>query len=375
MLVLSKGGNMSPHNSGSRRNFLKTSIFGGLSMAGALRFADAAQNKSAPVDDPFNFPFPPPAAVTAPPARVALTTGESRADNTFRALRPFEREIERAIGDKLVVLKVNNVNIDKPLCATHADQLEGILEFLKSIRKTNVVIAESPGGGSTLEGFTNYGYNKFVGKYGVKFVELDNTDFEPLYCLNQSDFRPRRCRVSKMMLDPNNFIISAAKIKTHNMVGATFSLKNVVVGSAIKEPAPAPGVMGISDKPIIHGGGVLGINYNLAALASRLHPHLAVVDGFEGMEGDGPISGTPVDHRVCVVSTDWLAADTVSAELMGFGIGKIGYLTYCAQAGLGQTDLGKIEILGPALKDHIKIYKEPSNMERLMSWRKTPQTA
>jgi hypothetical protein len=60
---------------------------------------------------------------------------------------------------------------------------------------------------------------------------------------------------------------------------------------------------------------------------------------------------------------------------MGFGIGKIGYLTYCAQAGLGQTDLGKIEILGPALKDHIKIYKEPSNMERLMSWRKTPQTA
>ncbi|HTY61890.1 MAG TPA: DUF362 domain-containing protein [Acidobacteriota bacterium] len=91
-------------------------------------------------------------------------------------------------------------------------------------------------------------------------------------------------------------------MKTHDMVVATFSLKNVVVGSAIKEPAPAPGVMGISDKPIIHGGGVLGINYNLAALAPRLHPHLAVIDSFEGMEGDGPISGTPVDHRVCVAS-------------------------------------------------------------------------
>jgi uncharacterized protein (DUF362 family) len=133
--------------------------------------------------------------------------------------------------------------------------------------------------------------------------------------------------------------------------------------------------MGISDKPIIHGGGVLGINYNLAALASRLHPHLAVIDGFEGMEGDGPINGTPVDHRVCVVSTDWLAADTVSAELMGFGIGKIGYLTYCAPAGLGQADLSKIEILGPALKDHVKIYKAPPNMERLLSWQKPPKIA
>ena len=368
---------MSSYNYGSRRRFLKTSLFGGLSMTGMLHFANAtpAQRKSAPVDDPFKFPFPPPAIVTAPPARVALTTGNSRADNTFRALRIFEKEIAQTIGDKLVVLKVNNVNIDKPLCATHADQLEGILEFLKSIRKTNVVIAESPGGGLTLEGFANYGYNKFVGKYGVKLVELDKTDFEAFYCLNQTDLRPRHCRVSRMMLDPNSFVISAAKIKTHNMVVATFSLKNVVVGSAIKEPSPAPGVMGISDKPIIHGNGVLGINYNLAALASRLHPHLAVIDGFEGMEGEGPLIGTPVDHRVCVVSTDWLAADTVSAELMGFGIGKIGYLTYCAQAGLGQADLGKIEVLGPALKDHIKVYKEPPNMQRLLSWQKPPQIA
>lgn len=368
---------MSLHYSCSRRRFLRTSVFGGLSVAGGLHLTRVAraQNSSASVADPFQFPFPAPAIVTAPPARVALTTGDSRTDNTFRALRLFEKEIAQAIGNKLVILKVNNVNIDKPLCATHADQLEGILEFLKSIRKTNVVIAESPGGGSTLEGFANYGYNKFVGKYGVKLVELDKTGFEALYCMNQSDLRPRRCRVSKMMVDPNNFIISAAKIKTHDMVVATFSLKNVVVGSAIKEPAPAQGVMGISDKPIIHGGGVLGINYNLAALASRLHPHLAVIDGFEGMEGDGPINGTPVDHRVCVVSTDWLAADTVSAELMGFGIGKIGYLTYCAQAGLGQADLSKIEILGPGLKDHVKIYKAPPNMERLLSWQKPPHIA
>jgi uncharacterized protein (DUF362 family) len=351
---------MSSDGFGSRRRFLKTSLLGGLAMTGGLPFAGAARAQ---------------AGAGSRQTRVALTTGDNRADNTFRALRNFEKEIAQAVGNKTVILKVNNVNIDKPLCATHADQLEGILEFLKSIRKTGVVIAESPGGGATLEGFANYGYNKFVGKYGVRLVELDKTDFETMHCLDQADMRPHLCRVSKMMSDPKNFIISAAKLKTHDLVVGTFSLKNVVVGSAIKEPAAAPGRPGKSDKPIIHGGGARGINYNLAVMASRLHPHLAVIDGFEGMEGNGPINGTPVDHRVCVVSLDWLAADTVGAELIGVGIGKIGYLTYCAQAGMGQADLSKIEILGPALKDHVKKYKEPDNVERLLTWQKPLQSA
>ena len=120
---------------------------------------------------------------------------------------------------------------------------------------------------------------------------------------------------------------------------------------------------GRSDKPIVHGGGTRGIHFNLCNLAPRLHPHLAVIDGFEGMENTGPVNGTPIDHRVCVVSMDWLAADTVAAELMGLGIAKVGYLTYCAAAAMGQADLAKIEILGPALKDHIKVYKEPANMD------------
>ena len=311
-----------------------------------------------------------PLAATAIPARVSLTTGNDRADNTFRALRTFEQEIAQAIGNKLVIIKPNNVSVSKPLCASHADQLEGILEFLKSIRKTNVAIAESPAEGSALEGFVNYGYNKFVGKYGVKLVELDKTPVDTVYCMDQSDLRPHPCRVSKMLMDPNSFIISAAKLKTHFFTVATFSLKNVVVAAAVRDPGQKPGETDRTNRFLVHGGGVRGIHYNLVALAPRLHPHLAVIDGFEGMEGEGPVDGTPVDHRVCVVSTDWLAADTVAAELIGVGIAKVGHLTYAAQAGLGQADLNKIEIIGPALKDHIKIYKLPANVEKLLVWQK-----
>jgi uncharacterized protein (DUF362 family) len=365
---------MSSHFFDSRRRFLKYSILGGLGLAQGLSLSGAVRAQSG-TRAPAGTPPPSPPLVPVPRARVALTTGNSRADNTFRALRTFEKEIAQAIGNKLVIVKPNNVSTTKPLCASHADQLEGILEFLKSIHKTNVVIAESPAEGAVLEGFSNYGYNKFVGKYGVKLVDLDKTPVETRYCMDQSDLRPHACRLSRMMLDPNSFIISAAKLKTHFFTMGTFSLKNVIVAAAVREPGPKPGEMDRANRFLVHGGGVYGIHYNLAALAPLLHPHLAVIDGFEGMEGEGPVDGTPVDHRVCVVSTDWLAADTVGAELMGLGIGKVGHLTYAAQAGLGQADLKKIEILGPPLKDHIKIYKLPANTERLLSWQKPLQNA
>jgi len=366
---------MSPHFFGSRRRFLRNSILGSLGLAQGLHLSGTvrAQNDTPP---PAGDPPPFTTATNVPPARVALTTGDDRADNTFRALRTFEKEIEQAIGSKRVILKPNDVSVSKPLSASHADQLEGILEFLKSIHKTNVVIAESPADGSAPEAFSNYGYNRFAGKYGVKLVDLDKTAVETVYCMDQSDLRPHACRVSGMMLDPDSYIISAAKLKTHFFTVATFSLKNVVVAAAIKEPGAKQGdEMDRTNRFLVHGGGVRGIHYNLAALAQRLHPHLAVIDGFEGMEGEGPVDGTPVDHRVCVVSTDWLAADTVSAELMGLGIGKVGHLTYAARAGLGQADLNRIEILGPSLENHIRNYKEPANIEQLLSWQKPLQNA
>jgi uncharacterized protein (DUF362 family) len=183
--------------------------------------------------------------------------------------------------------------------------------------------------------------------------------------------------MSKLLTGPDNFVISAVKLKTHDLVGVTLSLKNVVVGAAVKDAGAglgrgAPGG-GRSDKSLTHGGGTYGINYHLFALAPRLHPHLAVIDGYEGMEGTGPVNGTPVDQKVCLASLDWLAADRVGVELMGIDVNKIGYLTYCIQAGdRGEGDLSKIEIVGPALKDHIRTYQLPKTWEKITSWQQPP---
>ena len=348
----------------NRRLFLKAAIAGGLAAAGSARSSSAA---SAPEENRVRSP-----------SRVALTSGDDRAANTFEGLKSFQHEIAQAIGNRRVVIKPNNVAIDIQLSATHADSLEGILEFLKSIGKLDgAVIAESAAPGPTLEGFANYGYPRVAGKYGVKLLDLDQQPHEVVHVFDERDFRPHPVRMSRLLLDRDSFLISAARLKTHDQVVATLSLKNIIFGAPIKDAGFAFGKRGKpgarSDKPIAHGGGIRGINYNLFALAQRLHPHLAVIDGYEGMEGYGPTRGTAVEHRVCVVGTDWLAADRVAVELMGIDFAKVGYLNYCAQAGLGEGDLKKIEIVGEPLARHVRTYNLAPNIDRQLIWMKPPQ--
>ena len=110
-------------------------------------------------------------------------------------------------------------------------------------------------------------------------------------------------------------------------------------------------------------------------LAPMLHPSLAVIDGFEGMEGNGPISGTRVDHRVCVVSTDYLAADIVGANLMGIDPANIGYLTYLAQAKVGESDMSKMEILGEPVAKLAKKYQLGDSVDQQFQWKQAVKVA
>ncbi|MGE5421479.1 MAG: hypothetical protein ACM3UT_14930, partial [Chloroflexota bacterium] len=79
---------------------------------------------------------------------------------------------------------------------------------------------------------------------------------------------------------------------------------------------------------------------------------------------------TPVEHKVCVVSQDWLAADRVGVELMGINFSNIGYLNHCVSMGLGNADLSAIDVIGENLEEHIKNYKLPDNFDRIISWMK-----
>lgn len=345
----------------TRRGFLRTSLLGSVA-------AVAAGHLSCPAVAVGG------TARQSTRSRVSLTTGDDRTDNIFRGLKVFEKEIKNTIGDRRVIVKPNNVSIERQLAASHVDCLEGILEFLKSIGKTNVAVAESAAQGPTFEGFENFNYYSLAKKYKVDFIDLDKKPYELVYVVSDRDFHPHAVRMSSLLLDPEIFIISSAILKTHDRVVATLSLKNIVFGAPIKDEGARWGRGGRpgarNDKPIAHGGGFRGVNYNLFALAPRLHPDVAVIDGFQGMEGNGPTGGSPVDHRVAVVSPDWLAADRVAVELMGIDFSRIGYLNYCSQAAMGQADLEKIEVVGETVADHIKTYRLHDRVEQQMLWMK-----
>ena len=309
------------------------------------------------------------------PGCVAITSGEDRPDNIFRALEFIKEDIREAIGDRRVIIKPNNVSVTRQLAASHVGCIEGTLEFLKSIGIKKAVIAESPAPGTAMQGYENFGYLALQGKYDIEFMDLDDQGYEIMFLFDQKAFQPIPIRLSNVLLDRDkNFIISAAMLKTHDRVVSTLSLKNIVFAATLKDKGYTwdekrkPGTS--SDKPKAHGSGYRATNFNIFSMAPRLHPDLSVIDGYQGMEGNGPTGGDPVEHRVAVASTDWLAADRVGLELMGIDFSKVGYLNYCARAGYGKSDLNKIRILGESIADHRKSYRLHDRVAEQLIWQK-----
>jgi uncharacterized protein (DUF362 family) len=133
----------------------------------------------------------------------------------------------------------------------------------------------------------------------------------------------------------------------------------------------APGQPAWNDKRKYHVG-VRQTHYNMLLTAQKLQPNwgAAIIDGFEGMEGEGegPNDGTPVPSHIAIASTDFIAADRVGLAAMGVNPDWVGYLRYCAQSGLGQYDLAKIEVIGSAIAEVARKYKLHPDIDRELKW-------
>ncbi|MFC1693270.1 DUF362 domain-containing protein [Candidatus Latescibacterota bacterium] len=302
---------------------------------------------------------------------VSFVTSKDQRDAAYQALKPIQRQIEREIGDKQVVIKINSGQIRKDwwLNATDPKFTAGILDFLKEFYDRQVIVAESTAAGakSTMEGFENYGFMPLEKEFNVKFVDLNDGPATTQFILNDNR-HPLAINIINTYLDPNVYMISATRLKTHNCVIATLSMKNITMGSPInhfKQKARKDR----NEKPFMHSGGNRGLSYNLFRLATLgVQPDLAVLDGVVGMEGNGPVSGTEMRQGVAVASCDWLAADRLGVELMGMDYSEIKYLQWCADAGMGTDDLSKIKIIGPDYKNHIVKYKLSDNIEGQRKW-------
>ena len=123
-------------------------------------------------------------------------------------------------------------------------------------------------------------------------------------------------RLAARLLDPEAYIICSAILKTHNTVVATLSLKNMALGAPLHNARKES--QRWNDKRIYHGG-VRQTHVDIVMTVQRLQPFwgATVLDGWDGMEGNGPASGTLVPSRIAIASTDYIAADRVGIEAMG----------------------------------------------------------
>jgi uncharacterized protein (DUF362 family) len=306
-------------------------------------------------------------------AKVSLIKGDNRRKNIYEALVAIDDQIRPALKTrKYVLIKPNGLDPSRQLISTQADTVHGILDYLAPRFKGPVVVAEC--GGSTARQATNeLGWGKIFAEHKSFDAKVDVPNEEGRYGLMYGidyDMHLIPIRLGARFLDPDAFVISSAVMKTHNMVVATMSIKNMVLGAPLPPPPGEKRAWGESEKRKFHVGIRAG-NYNMYLAVQRMMHNWGVglVDGFEGMEGNGPVSGTPVPHRIALASTDFLAVDRVGLECMGIDASWPGYLNYSYQGGLGQYDLAKIDVVGAKIADVQRKYRLHADVDRMLEWR------
>ena len=300
---------------------------------------------------------------------VGLVRGENRTANIKAALELIDADIRRKLmGKKSVIIKPNLVSTNRQLAATHADALRGIIDYLGPRWKGPIYIAESSAG-ETLDGYRNFKYDEVVKDFKNREIKLVDLNDEGLYetvPLLDGDLHIQNCRLAKRLCDPEAFVISSGVLKTHNVLIATLNVKNLCLGAPLHNRRKEKF---FNDKRIYHGG-VRQTHYDVMVTAQKLAPAwgVGVLDGFEGMEGNGPSQGTPVNQKVAIASTDYIAADRIGTECMGINPDWMGYLQYCEKAGVGRFSRDKIEVRGENVEKVQVKYRLHNDIDRELQW-------
>jgi uncharacterized protein (DUF362 family) len=337
-------------------------------------------------------------------AQVALIRGENRYDNVSQALELISAQIDLS-ETRRVLIKPNFVVTHVPLAVTHETAVRAVLDFLRNRYNGKILIAEGPATHPAREGFRRFGYESLARSYEADLLDLNHDEPVPVEVYDWR-LRPLRLHLARSVLE-SDFRISVGPPKTHDAVIVTLSLKNMIMGALISRfthgrPSHNGGVFSVgaitkalwravptwvrrlppaewltframsvlepSDKMKMHQSYPV-INLNLALLAPLVMPHLAVIDGFEAMEGNGPTGGTPVPLHLALASVDSLAADVVGTTVMGFDPEAVGYLHYCKSTNVGVGDLDRIEIVGNTrLADCVRPFQPHDSIERQRRW-------
>lgn len=310
-----------------RRTFLRRSAIVGTAVAaGGAGTLAYLRRRAVPWDE----------SAFAPPgdARVAVL----RASSYERGLQELVLDGLRVVGAKVrgarVLLKPNLVEFD-PATTINTDPrlVAATVLAMRRLGAASVTVADGPGHRrDTQYVVESSGMQQALAAVEAPFVDL-NTDGLAARRLRSHYTSLDELWLPKAVVDAD-IVVSMPKLKTHHWAGVTLSLKNCF--------GCVPGRVYGWPKNALHW---MGIEASILDVAAAVRPDLAIVDGIVGMEGNGPIAGTPVEAGVLVFGNDPVATDVVAARLMGIDPERIAYLVEAGRF-LGQADTERIDHTG-----------------------------
>lgn len=303
-------------------------------------------------------------------ARVGLAKTGDRRRNVREAMEQVRDDLLPRVAGR-VLIKPNFLSSTNPLASTQADAARGVLDFLASCPRppAEVIIAEGANETYSGEAFANFGYTALPEEYPfpIRLVDLHQETRWQTATIRLADGTPYVAHIPRTVLEVG-CAISLAVAKTHDVCITTLAYKNMVMGTLRRD-----------DRVKMHGFPTHGdrrlpreaqcLNANLIRLARYLTPHIGVIDGTVGLQGNGPGGTDAVPLGIAVASADVFAADAVMTRAMGFDPRDLGLLYYVRALGLGVADLESIEIVGPPLERVAQTFKPHEKVELQRQWR------
>lgn len=302
-------------------------------------------------------------------AQVGLVRGEDRRRSVYRAMELVRHDIVAKLKPQLLI-KPNFLSSTNQLASSHVDAVRGILDFLQTVPNPpeEIVIAEGANEKYSGEALENFGYRALVEEspIPIRLVDLHQETEWVETTIVLADQSETTVRMPKLVLDiPCR--LSLAVAKTHDVCVVTLALKNLIMGTLYKpDRIKMHGFNSHAERTLPEEAQVL--NINLIRVARYLWPDIAVIDGVQGLQGNGPGGTDGVDFRVAAASADVFAADAVVAKAMGFEPLELGLLHYGNELGLGIADLSRIDVLETPIASVQTAFKPHDKTDLQLQW-------
>jgi len=285
--------------------------------------------------------------------------GEGAGVTTRRAMEQLEWPPKGALRGRVLIKP--NLLVLRPASSgatTDPDIVRTVVQMSLDAGASEVVVAESSNWGvDTDAAFEALGYGKLARETGCRLLNLKEDSFVEVEVDGQF---MKRFLMPRTLIEAD-YVINVAKMKAHRMTYVTFGLKNMGVGSHNDDQKEEMHRIGnyavLSDEVMDRGS---GLDHNIVSVNLACRCDLTVVDGLVAQEGPGaPLTGGPVPAGLIVAGYDRVGTDVVTSTIMGIDPTTVPHMVLAHQAGLGEIDIGKLQLGGVPLED-IDVSFEPA---------------